>query len=128
MANWLRIVLILTAALALLAATACSGGNMVLEREYAGAFRVVDRRSISGAVTISGYSAHSLLNVKDCQVTTFDRTAIVRVYLVPHKTATQGNFSVDVPVGSKIDRIVFGDKRRVVWRRGCGAECAEGQD
>lgn len=117
----LIVLTILVAALACVVIIFTKSGNIVLEYKDVGYF---DTREISTVknnrqyLLISGESNSSSLNIGEIKETLENKDMVVRVYTTLSRANNKdGSFMHAVKIDNNIDRILFGNEKRVIWER-----------
>ena len=69
---------------------------------------------------ISGLAFHSSLAVDGIDTNLQDNVMIVLVHLTSNSYGLRGDFSYNIEIPEKVDSIVFGPSKRVIWKRSTG--------
>ena len=110
----------------LIAALACviiftKSGNMILEYKDVSAFDTQEISTVKNNrqyILISGESNSSSLNIGEIKETLENKDMIVRVYTTLSRTDNKdGSFMYAVKIDDNIDRILFGDEKKVIWEK-----------
>ncbi|MBT1077315.1 hypothetical protein [Geobacter grbiciae] len=108
--------------LLMLLLSSCSmTSKMALEFRDVQFFEIHETKSVPDmSLKISGLAFHSSLAVEKTEVIKEGDTATVFVYLTPTKKGLSGNFALEFPVPSNIDKVMFGPDKHLIWKRGVG--------
>lgn len=66
-------------------------------------------------VRISGLVFHSSMAVKSVDLKFKEDTAIIQVEIIPAKHGLSGRFSIDVPLSTGVNKILFGSTLDPIW-------------
>lgn len=69
------------------------------------------------AVHVRGFVFHSSLAVKDVMVARDADEVLLNLTLTPVRRGLSGRFSVDIPVTSGSERVLFGPGKTQIWPR-----------
>jgi hypothetical protein len=67
------------------------------------------------ALRLRGLVFHSSLAVKDIKSSYAGDTAVIEVELAPVRKGMSGNFSIDLPLRSGVERVLFGHNQVQIW-------------
>lgn len=92
--------------------------NFILELDDIQFFEVEDARSSSGReIIIRGLSMHSSLGVEAINIDVKDDKIEVMVKLAPVKEGIDGNLFYRIPIGDRVNQVLFGSENKIIWER-----------
>jgi len=123
MSNKIKIILIILVLLVIALVAAITlfikSGNMVLEYKDVSDFDTKEISTIKNNrkyLLISGESNHSSLNIGEIKESLENRDMVIRVYTTLSNTNNRdGSFMYAVKIDNNIDRILFGNEKKVIW-------------
>jgi len=125
MSNKIKIMLILLTAL--IVAIAClvvifsKSGTIVLEYKDISDFDTKEISTINNNrkyLLVSGECNHSSLNIGEIKENLENRDMVIKVYTTLSRANNKdGSFMYAVKVDNNIERILFGNEKKVIWER-----------
>ena len=103
------------------AATACAGGDMILQLKDVQNFKIQQTSSSPVVIKLSGLVFHSSLVVKNIASSQHDEYLEILVHLKPTSSGLSGNFECDFVVPPSVSSVTFGKEKVVIWNRNTGA-------
>ena len=115
----LIILAILIGGLATLLITLKESGEIVLEYQYVLSFQTEEHyKNNRTYLLVSGHCGHSSLNIGEITERLDGRDMVVRIYTTLSRANNRdGSFLHAVKIDDNIDRILFGDEKKVIWQR-----------
>lgn len=93
--------------------------ELVLEHEHVLSFQTEEHYKNNRIyLLVSGHCGHSSLNIGEITEILEDRDVVLRVYTtVSRANNKDGSFLHAVKIDDNIDRVLFGDEKKVIWQR-----------
>lgn len=96
----------------------CDNRTTVLELKDVAGFKISETKNSDGLeLEISGLAFHSSLAVQELITARRDGDLEVKVILTPTSKGRTGSFAYKLGVDGDVNRVLFGNERKVIWQR-----------